>query len=65
MLLESRVSVSGVNILGLTFGGCTWQWRLPSHLLVEDIGPFFWVKSRDLTMQVSPDDDDVCALLLP
>jgi hypothetical protein len=31
------VSISRVKTLGLTFGGCTWQWRLPSRFLVEGI----------------------------
>jgi hypothetical protein len=31
------VSISRVKTLGLTFGGCTWQWRLTSRFLVEGI----------------------------
>jgi hypothetical protein len=31
------VSISGVKTLGLTFSGCTWQWRFFSRFLVEDI----------------------------
>jgi hypothetical protein len=33
---KHHVLVSGVKTLGMTFSGCTGQWRLPS-LLVEDI----------------------------
>jgi hypothetical protein len=31
------LSIQGKKTLGLTFGGCTWQWRLLSHLLVEGV----------------------------
>jgi hypothetical protein len=37
MTSSLAVSISWVKTLGLTFGGCTWQWRLPSRFLVEGI----------------------------
>jgi hypothetical protein len=37
VLLKLSVSVSGVTTLGLTFGGYTLQWWLPSYLLLEEI----------------------------
>jgi hypothetical protein len=35
--LELYVKIFRVKNLGLTFGGCTWQWWLYSHFLVECI----------------------------
>jgi hypothetical protein len=35
--LAGLLELSEVRTIGLTFGGCTWQWWLPSHPLVEGI----------------------------
>lgn len=32
-----QVWISGVKTLGLSFAGCTWQWRISLRLLVEGI----------------------------
>jgi hypothetical protein len=34
-LSSGRVSVSSVKTLGLTIGGFTWQWWIPSHTLLK------------------------------
>jgi hypothetical protein len=37
VLFEHKVSISEVKTLSLTFTGCTWQWQISIHLLVEGI----------------------------
>ena len=37
VLFGHKVSTSGVKTHGLTFTGCTWQWRISIRLLVEGI----------------------------
>jgi hypothetical protein len=56
----------GVKTLGLVFAGCTWQWRLPSCYLGEDIVcglGLFRVKIQLMIIMVRLDDGGACALL--
>jgi hypothetical protein len=41
-----------MKTLGLTFVGCTWQWRLPSRFLVEGI-----VRKQDNLRGENPSSD--------
>jgi hypothetical protein len=40
------VSVSGVKNLMMTFGGCTWEWRIPSRFSLSKALSGDWTSSR-------------------
>ena len=63
MLLEFRVSVSGVKTLGITF--LVVPVNVPLLKAFDGVGTSSRVKTQDLTIFVSPDNDGVYAPFPP